>query len=142
MLWPCLDPITMSLERSTRQRTAMRTAIEAAGRPLTPQEILELAQAEVPALGMATVYRNLKSMADAGEIEAVVLPGDAPRYESAHIAHHHHFQCNACKRVFDVHQCSDDLNRMAPKGFVVETHALTLYGQCGDCVAAPALAGA
>lgn len=142
MLLPCLKSITMSQERSTRQRTAMRAAIDAAARPLSPQEILELAQSEVPALGMATVYRNLKSMLDAGEIEAVMLPGDAARYEATHSAHHHHFHCNACKRVFDVHECPGNLNRLAPKGFVVQTHALTLYGQCGDCAAASVLPSA
>ena len=50
------------MERSTRQRTAIRAAIDAAGRPLSPQEVLEAAQAEVPALGLATIYRNLKQL--------------------------------------------------------------------------------
>lgn len=123
----------MSQERSTRQRAAMRSAIEAAERPLSPQEICELAQAEVPALGMATVYRNLKLMVEAGEIEAVVLPGDGARYEPTHRGHHHHFQCNECKRVFDVHECPGNLDRLAPKGFTVEHHELTLYGRCDEC---------
>lgn len=123
-----------TMERSTRQRTAIRSAIDAAGRPLSPQEVLGVAQAEVPALGMATVYRNLKLLLDAAEILSVTLPGDSPRYESAqHAHHHHHFQCNTCKRVFDVHDCPGDLARLAPKGFTVERHELTLYGRCEDC---------
>lgn len=123
----------MSQERSTRQRVAMRAVIESAARPLSPQEICELAQAEVPALGMATVYRNLKLMVEAGEIEAVVLPGDGARYEPAHRGHHHHFQCDECKRVFDIHECPGNLDKLAPKGFTVERHELTLYGRCDGC---------
>jgi Fur family ferric uptake transcriptional regulator len=121
------------MERSTRQRTAIRTVIEAAGRPLSPQEVLDAAQADVPGLSQATVYRNLKALLDEEEIAAVTLPGDSPRYESAQHAHHHHFQCTACKRVFDVHDCPGDLARLAPKGFTVEHHELTLYGRCNEC---------
>ena len=50
------------MERSTRQRTAIRDALEAAQRPLLPQEVLDAAQAQVPSLGIATVYRNLKQL--------------------------------------------------------------------------------
>ncbi len=121
------------MERSTRQRTAIRAVIAAAGRPLSPQEVLDAAQSEVPGLSQATVYRNLKSLIDEGDIAVVTLPGDSPRYESAHHAHHHHFQCNECKRVFDVHDCPGDLARLAPKGFTVEHHELTLYGRCNEC---------
>ncbi len=123
------------MERATRQRTAISTAIDAAGRPLSTQEVLDAAQVDVPGLGLATVYRNLKLLVDAGEISPVTLPGESPRYESTHLAHehHHHFQCTACKRVFDVHDCPGDLARLAPKGFSVERHDLTLYGRCDEC---------
>jgi Fur family ferric uptake transcriptional regulator len=121
------------MERSTRQRTAIRAVIDAAGRPLSPQEVLEAAQSDVPALSLATVYRNIKALIDAGEISAVSLPGDSPRYESAHHEHHHHFQCTNCMRVFDVHDCPGDLAGLVPAGFTVERHELTLYGRCSDC---------
>ena len=121
------------MERSTRQRIAIRSVIYAAERPLTPLEVLEAAQAEVPALGVATVYRNLKLLVDANEVTAVTLPGETPRYESSHHTHHHHFQCDSCKRVFDVHNCPGDLAQLAPKGFTVERHELTLYGRCELC---------
>jgi Fur family transcriptional regulator, ferric uptake regulator len=128
------------MERSTRQRTAIRATIEAARRPLSPQEVLDAAKSEVPGLSQATVYRNLKSLLDDGEISIVTLPGDSARYESARHAHHHHFQCNECKRVFDVHDCPGDLAQLAPKGFTVERHELTLYGRCNECSGARATA--
>lgn len=124
------------MERSTRQRTAIRAVIDSAGRPLSPQEVLDAAQSEVPGLSQATVYRNLKNLLDEGDIAVVALPGDSPRYESARHAHHHHFQCNECKRVFDVHDCPGDMAQLAPKGFTVEHHELTLYGRCDECSSA------
>ena len=121
------------MERSTRQRSAIRDAIADAGRPLLPQEVLDAAKNQVPGLGIATVYRNLKALALEGELRSVDLPGENPRYELVGQAHHHHFQCNACHRVFDVHACPGDLSKLAPLGFTVEDHDLTLYGKCGDC---------
>jgi Fur family ferric uptake transcriptional regulator len=129
------------MERHTRQRQAIYEAITAADRPLLPQEILAAAQASVPGLGIATVYRNLKALVDDGALRAVNLPGENPRYELAGHEHHHHFQCTHCQRVFDVHACPGDLSRLAPTGFTVEDHDLTLYGRCSDC-APPRRAGA
>ena len=121
------------MERYSRQRAAIRAAIDLAQRPLSPQEVLEAAQTEVAGLGLATVYRNIKLLLEAGEVQTVNLPGDSPRYESAQHEHHHHFQCNACQRVFDVHECPGNLAKLAPAGFTVEHHEITLYGRCTDC---------
>jgi Fur family ferric uptake transcriptional regulator len=121
------------MERSTRQNTAIRQAIAAAGRPLSPTEVLDEARREVAALGLATVYRNLKALVDEGAIQVVTLPGEVARYEIAHHGHHHHFRCDICQRVFDVHECPGDLAGLAPPGFTVERHEITLYGQCSDC---------
>jgi Fur family ferric uptake transcriptional regulator len=121
------------MERATRQNTAIREAIEAAGRPLSPTEVLDEARRHVAALGLATVYRNLKSLVDAGAIQVVTLPGEVARYETAQRGHHHHFRCDACQRVFDVHECPGDLAGLAPPGFSVVRHEITLYGRCSDC---------
>jgi Fur family ferric uptake transcriptional regulator len=121
------------MERNTRQRTAIRDAISQAHRPLLPQEVLGAAQQGVPGLGIATVYRNLKALVEEGELRTVHLPGENPRFELVGHRHHHHFQCRACQRVFDVHACPGDLSAMAPQGFTVEDHELTLYGRCSEC---------
>jgi Fur family ferric uptake transcriptional regulator len=121
------------MERNTRQRSAIRDAIAQADRPLLPQEVLDAAQHEVPGLGIATVYRNIKALVAEGELLPVTLPGENARFELVGHQHHHHFQCRQCQRVFDVHACPGDLSRMAPPGFTVEDHDLTLYGRCKDC---------
>lgn len=123
------------MERNTRQRQAIHEVIAAAARPLLPQEVLDAAQLAAPGLGMATVYRNLKALVEEGVLHTVMLPAENPRYELAGYPHHHHFQCNQCQRVFDVHACPGDLSRLAPTGFTVEDHDLTLYGRCKECPA-------
>lgn len=120
--------------RRTEQKQAIKDALDDAGRPLSAQEVLDAAGAEVPTLGLATVYRNLKSLTNAGWLSPVELPGQPVRYERAHLKHHHHFMCEVCERVFDVPGCSVQAAvHGVPDGFVVERHEVTFYGRCVEC---------
>jgi Fur family transcriptional regulator, ferric uptake regulator len=121
------------MERATRQREAIKSVIEAARRPLSPREVLEGARSAVRALGMATVYRNLKLLVAEGAVQVITLPGDGARYEMREAAHHHHFQCTTCRRVYDIPGCPGNLGALAPRGFTVEHHDVTLYGRCSVC---------
>ena len=120
------------MERSTRQREAIRIVLKEADRPLLATEVLEEAKNAVPSLGIATVYRTLKAMVTEEGLQIVALPGENPRFEFEH-GHHHHFCCQVCKKVYDVHACPGDLSQMLPRGFSVAGHELTLYGKCADC---------
>lgn len=124
-----------AMKRMTRQKKAIYDVLEAAQRPLTPQEVLEKAERQGQQLSIATVYRNLKTLLEEGEIHGVTLPGENLRYELLDAAehHHHHFQCTDCQRVFDVHDCPGGMESMAPPGFRVERHELILYGLCDAC---------
>ena len=123
----------MTMERATRQRDAIKPVIQASRRPLSPTEVLDGARGAVNALGLATVYRTLKLLVAEGTVQAITLPGESPRYEMAESDHHHHFQCHTCRRVYDVPGCPGNLRRLAPRGFTVEHHDVTLYGRCRDC---------
>ncbi len=120
--------------RKTQQRVAIRQAIEDLARPVGPQEILEAAQEAVPALGIATVYRNIRAMVDDGSLLAVELPGCPSRYELAGKGHHHHFHCRTCDRVFEVEDCPGQIGDLTPPGFKLDAHEITLYGRCAECV--------
>jgi Fur family transcriptional regulator, ferric uptake regulator len=123
------------MERDTRQRRAIRLVFETSGRPLSTQEVLSAAHRHAPSLGLATVYRNVKALVEEGWLVAVELPGEAARYEPAGKRHHHHFRCRRCDRLYELPDCRTSVAR-APKGFVVESHELTLYGRCASCAAA------
>ena len=129
------------MERHTRQRQAVLDAIDHAGRALTPAEILELAQASVASLNLSTIYRHLNALQEDARIHKVMLPGQAARYEAACADegvdaahhHHHHFHCHRCDRVYALHGCPGSLQELAPKGFVVQAHEITLRGLCAGC---------
>ena len=121
--------------RNTKQRDAIRRAIQEAGRPLSAAEVLSLAGLYAPGLGIATVYRTLSAFLEEGSVAAVPIPGEPPRYESRDAAsrHHHHFHCGGCGRVFDVPGCPQGLDQLAPPGFSISGHDLLLHGECSDC---------
>ncbi|ODT85750.1 MAG: hypothetical protein ABS69_00545 [Nitrosomonadales bacterium SCN 54-20] len=121
------------MERNTRQRDAILAAISEAGRPLSTQEILIKAQAVVPSLSIATVYRNLKDLTAEGWILPVKLPGEADRYEVTKLGEHYHFKCSSCSKVFDIHETIRNKELPVPADFVVESYDLILYGRCRDC---------
>lgn len=122
--------------RNTRQRTVIREVLERADRPLSTTEILEDARSGVKGIGIATVYRTVKSLTEEGWLVPVELPGESPRYELAGKDHHHHFHCKSCGRVFELEGCIDNLRRLAPRGFRVTGHELVLYGNCQSCAVA------
>lgn len=126
----------MTAPRTTRQRDVISRVLEHAEGPLTVGDVLERAQHDLPALGIATVYRTLKLLTEQNRIHPVVLDGET-LYEASGKGHHHHFSCNRCGRVFTLHTCPVSLpsGTVYDGGFVVQSHEVTLYGLCPECVA-------
>lgn len=127
----------MPQRRDTAQQRAIRDAVETAGRPLSVQEIHELAVEHSTGLGLRTVYRVLNRLLDDGAVVPVAIPSQPDRYESARVAatHHHHFRCEVCDRVFDVDACPGGLDRMLPAGFELAGHEVSMWGECDQCAA-------
>lgn len=119
--------------RVTRQRLAIEEALQKEGRPLTPPEVFELAQRTVPQIGLRTIYRQLKAMADEGLIVGVDYPGQPFRYEWVSKGHHSHFICRKCDRVFDMEIEVPDVEISAPEGFSITGQETVFYGTCPDC---------
>ena len=146
------------MERHTRQRQSLLDALAQSGQALSPPDLLALAKPAVPSLNLSTVYRQITGLLDAGRLVRVELPGQPARYEmapsgestarghasgaatphahSAHAVpqHHHHFHCVQCDRVYPIHACPGPMNHLAPAGFQVQHHDLTLRGLCAACV--------
>ncbi len=119
--------------RDTKQKQAIRAALTEADRPLSPAEVLGLAEEVVPGISIATVYRNLLTLVQEGWLVAVNLPGKAPHYEVSGKQHHHHFQCNSCNKVFELNGCEIAPKPKLPRGFRITGHEFFLYGTCADC---------
>ena len=123
------------MQRRTKQKEHIRSALDSLRRPLSPAEIFEFARSSCPTISIATVYREIARLLEQGEVAKVSLPGAADRYETKECAshHHHHFHCDDCGRVFDIEGCSEERHMHLPAGFEVARHEVTYYGNCRDC---------
>jgi Fur family ferric uptake transcriptional regulator len=124
------------VERNTKQKQAIRDAFERAARPLSTEEVHLEAERASHGLGLATVYRSIKALLDAGWLSVVEVPGRGPLYELAGKEHHHHFSCSRCGRVYELEGCAKVEGKL-PKGFTAQGHELTFYGTCATCSAKP-----
>ena len=122
-------------QRQTQQRGIIHDIIMESDRPLTIANLVTMAQERKAKIGQATVYRTVNALLDAGEIQAVSMPGGEALYEKAHLHHHHHFKCQNCGKVYDLPGCPDgvDLQEFLPKNFTLTTHEFTFYGTCANC---------
>ncbi|MEM7392675.1 MAG: transcriptional repressor, partial [Verrucomicrobiota bacterium] len=84
-------------------------------------------------LGAATVYRAIKYLQEEGLLTEVVVPRNTSRYELTDLPHHHHFFCEDCNKLYVFKGCPEGMNRLAPPGFKVADHFLTLIGLCPNC---------
>lgn len=125
------------MKRNTQQRDAIRESLADARRPLSVDELLNLAREKVAGLGIATIYRNLKALQTEGEIVEVELPGQPRRWEMTPSGHHHHFLCRTCDKLFEIKCVLENIKQLVPKGYTLEKHDVLLQGQCATCARKP-----
>ena len=90
---------------------------------------------EYPKISLGTVYRNLKLLADMGEIQRF-SSGDGSEHFDYNTDPHYHFVCKTCGAIIDmplelVRDTSDLLS--APFPGRVDSHTVFFYGECEDC---------
>ena len=118
----------------TRPRAAVLHVLVAAPTPLKVEEVHDRV-ARWPGgrgINLSSVYRTVNLLHGLRLVRRVQL-GDGPqRYELAEDfrGHHHHFVCEACGRIEDVHQCPLEGTDL---GAGVRSHYLELFGICHAC---------
>jgi Fur family ferric uptake transcriptional regulator len=120
--------------RSTPQRRAVLEAVAGWRGAFTAIELHDRAREAAPRLGLATTYRVVELLREAGTIRA--LAGLEPKtYVRCHPGHHHHLVCVSCGAVEETELCAApsaaELKRRY--GFAPESHELDIYGTCARC---------
>ena len=116
----------------------MGTVLKTAERPLTPAEIHAKASKRLPGLGLATTYRQIRSLLEAGFLVGVDYPGQPTRYEWADGRQKIHFGCRSCNKLFALDKrfgFQEPESPELPSGFQVEDGEWILYGLCPACSA-------
>jgi Fur family ferric uptake transcriptional regulator len=131
--------------RLTKPRQAILDVLSRINRHLDAEQIYKKASKLYPALGLATVYRNLELLVRIGLIWKFDAGDDKARYEIAQHqgeAHHHHLICKKCNSVIDysefINNEKDFLEEREKKisrkyNFKIENHRVDFFGLCGKC---------
>ena len=124
----------MEGKRNTVQRQLILNAVKELDIHATAEQVVEHLAKTHPAIGRATVYRNLSTMADSGELLRVGNFHGSTHYD--HNCHeHYHFVCDNCKRVIDIEGSpSNILDKFKNiEGFDITACNLSFSGLCWSC---------
>jgi Fur family ferric uptake transcriptional regulator len=121
--------------RATRQRTAVLAALRRAPEPLSARDLhAELGRS----VGLATVYRTLQGLVDAGRVDVFRRATGEALFRLCNPAHHHHLVCQGCGRVEEIDGCEAEpwAARIARRhGFSAIGHQADVFGMCPACQA-------
>jgi len=123
------------VNNKSRQREAIARVLRGTSSHPSAEWIYEQVKKEIPSIGMATVYRNLRLMREAGEISEIHTLIEAARFDHR-TDNHYHFTCDQCGLVMDLDEPVDTAieKRIAERtGLTVTRHRLELGGLCLDC---------
>ncbi|MFA5042904.1 MAG: transcriptional repressor [Kiritimatiellia bacterium] len=129
--------LSAKMLKHSRQRKAILDVFLAIDRHLTAEEIYRLARRRCATVGVATVYRTMKMLAEAGLCRELKFDDGATRYEHLHgHRHHDHLVCTKCGRLVEVVDPAIErlqLRLAQRHGFKTERHRMEIYGLCRDC---------
>ena len=123
--------------RRTRQGDAVLNVVQSSDNFRSAQDIHAELRASGEAVGLTTVYQQLRTLATAGLIDSLRSDGGELLYRHCDTAkHHHHLVCRECGRTVEVEDTV--VWRWAERvaadaGYVDVAHHLEFSGTCAGC---------
>jgi Fur family peroxide stress response transcriptional regulator len=119
----------------THQRQVLYEVMKSMHGHPSPEEVYAKVKKKVPAISLATVYKNIHLFVENGVFREVSMHHGSVRVEMNGEAHHH-MVCSRCKAITDIDE--DQLGLVAkrnklPGGFLVERYAVDVIGVCAKC---------
>jgi Fur family ferric uptake transcriptional regulator len=122
--------------KATPQRLSILKVIAEMRSQFTPQELYLRLQKLHPDIGLVTVYRTLKLLAENGLVCRMGYSGRSQSYAHRPDEHHHHLVCSGCDKIIDVSSCGlSELEKQLSQdtGFAISDHRLEFVGLCREC---------
>jgi len=123
------------MSRKSTQRDAILRVVKNTTSHPGADWVYDQVRKEIPNISMGTVYRNLRLLAQSGDIRQLHYVGNLSRFDG-NSDNHYHFRCEKCGRLFDLDEPVDRSieDRVAKRtGFNITRHHLELIGLCPDC---------
>ena len=128
--------MTTTPRKPTRQQAAVAELLERCNDFTSAQTVHARLREAGEGVGLATVYRTLQSMVEAGTVDVLRTDEGEAVYRACSTHHHHHLVCRTCGRTVEVEGPTVEAwtDRVAAEhGFSDVTHNLEIFGTCGDC---------
>ena len=117
--------------RNTIQKNLIRNAVIALDHP-TAEDVYQHLHAENPSISRATVYRNLNTMEQNGELRRVIVPDGADIFDKTTMQHYH-VKCTCCGSVADISGFIFPPTSSAISDYEITGHELVFLGRCPEC---------
>jgi Fur family peroxide stress response transcriptional regulator len=124
----------MPTSRNTNQRLKILGYLQSVHSHPTAEQVYEEVRKELPAISLATVYRNLNFLTDQGRIQRLEI--NKEYHFDADCCCHQHFVCKECGAILDVHQenmSRNTLKQFRSDGCCPECVCITFTGKCKKC---------
>lgn len=122
--------------RKTPQKDAVQRALEGAEGFISAKQLRERLGAAGSSVGMATVYRQLRELAESGRADVIWVSGGR-LFRACGMAVHRHRRlvCEACGVVFEIDPPGEDwiLSEARSLDFTVTQHVFEVSGLCVSC---------
>jgi Fur family ferric uptake transcriptional regulator len=123
--------------KQTRQREQIVEHFLALNDHLSAEELFAQLKETGLNIGLATIYRTLNLLVDAGLLEQKTFAEGKTLFEvQVPGEHHDHLVCVSCGKIieFENEQIEELQEKVAKKyGFTLKSHRLDLFGHCKDC---------
>ena len=123
------------MTRNTPQRQIILGALQSLSTHPTSEVLYEKIHEKYPSISKATVYRNLRQLAEIGLISQIPVMDEAARFDGK-IENHYHFKCKNCGGIFDLDvELFQGLEILVSNkhGHIVDRHDIVLTGICIEC---------
>ncbi len=117
----------------SKQREAILNELRGRCDHPTAAQVYEGVRKTIPNISLGTVYRNLASLVESGEILSVTV-GDGYEHFDGDKSFHLHLHCKCCGAIIDSRVEDKKIKSIAQfDGFIPETSVCVVYGLCKNC---------
>jgi Fur family ferric uptake transcriptional regulator len=130
--------------RNTPQKAAVKHALGEATGFVSAQQLHQTLKNHGSSIGLATVYRTLADLAQAGDADSLQSNDGEVLYRACTNAHHHHLICRECGKTVEIE--ADRVEKWADEvaqehGFSEPSHNIDIFGNCAACHSAKSKSG-
>ncbi len=118
--------------RHSQQRDVILSVLRATTAHPTADQIYTEVRKVLPNVSLGTVYRNIKQLADVGELITIETEDKSLHFDG-NTADHRHFVCRSCHRILDLFFEIPPPKAMQELGFRIENEKCVYYGRCPAC---------